>query len=234
MAKLFIVPTPIGNLEDITLRAIRTLEEVDYILAEDTRTTSVLLKHLGIEKKMYSHHKFNEHATSAMVAEAIEGGRNVALVSDAGTPGISDPGFLLVRTCVEAGLEVETLPGPTAFVPALVQSGFPCDRFCFEGFLPQKKGRNKSIAALADEERTMIFYESPFRVVKLLQQLAEVMGEEREASVARESTKKFEQPVRGTLAELIEHFTTNDPKGEFVVIVSGKPKARRAADEDDE
>lgn len=234
MAKLFIVPTPIGNLEDITLRAIRTLEEVDYILAEDTRTTSVLLKHLGIEKKMYSHHKFNEHATSAMVAEAIEGGRNVALVSDAGTPGISDPGFLLVRTCVEADLEVETLPGPTAFVPALVQSGFPCDRFCFEGFLPQKKGRNKRIAALADEERTMIFYESPFRVVKLLQQLAEVMGEEREASVSREITKKFEQTVRGTLAELIEHFTTNDPKGEFVVIVSGKPKARRAADEDDE
>lgn len=234
MAKLFIVPTPIGNLEDITLRAIRTLEEVDYILAEDTRTTSVLLKHLGIENKMYSHHKFNEHATSAMVAEAIEGGRNVALVSDAGTPGISDPGFLLVRTCVEAGLEVETLPGPTAFVPALVQSGFPCDRFCFEGFLPQKKGRNKRIAALADEERTMIFYESPFRVVKLLQQLAEVMGEEREASVSREITKKFEQTVRGTLVELIEHFTTNDPKGEFVVIVSGKPKARRAADEDDE
>ncbi len=234
MAKLFIVPTPIGNLEDITLRAIRTLEEVDYILAEDTRTTSVLLKHLGIEKKMYSHHKFNEHATSAMVAEAIEGGRNVALVSDAGTPGISDPGFLLVRTCVEAGLEVETLPGPTAFVPALVQSGFPCDRFCFEGFLPQKKGRNKRIAALADEERTMIFYESPFRVVKLLQQLAEVMGEEREASVSREITKKFEQTVRGTLAELIEHFTTNDPKGEFVVIVSGKSKARRATDEDDE
>lgn len=234
MAKLFIVPTPIGNLEDITLRAIRTLEEVDYILAEDTRTTSVLLKHLGIEKKMYSHHKFNEHATSAMVAEAIEGGRNVALVSDAGTPGISDPGFLLVRTCVEAGLEVETLPGPTAFVPALVQSGFPCDRFCFEGFLPQKKGRNKRIAALTDEERTMIFYESPFRVVKLLQQLAEVMGEEREASVSREITKKFEQTVRGTLAELIEHFTKNDPKGEFVVIVSGKPKARRATDEDDE
>jgi len=234
MAKLYIVPTPIGNLEDITLRAIRILEEVDYILAEDTRTTSVLLKHLGIEKKMYSHHKFNEHATSAMVAEAIEGGRNVALVSDAGTPGISDPGFLLVRTCVEAGLEVETLPGPTAFVPALVQSGFPCDRFCFEGFLPQKKGRNKRIAALADEERTMIFYESPFRVVKLLQQLSEVMGGEREASVSREITKKFEQTVRGTLAELIEHFTQNDPKGEFVVIVSGKPKARRGAEEDDE
>ena len=234
MAKLYIVPTPIGNLEDITLRAIRILEEVDYILAEDTRTTAFLLKHLGIEKKMYSHHKFNEHATSAMVAEAIEGGRNVALVSDAGTPGISDPGFLLVRTCVEAGLEVETLPGPTAFVPALVQSGFPCDRFCFEGFLPQKKGRNKRIAALADEERTMIFYESPFRVVKLLQQLSEVMGGEREASVSREITKKFEQTVRGTLAELIEHFTQNDPKGEFVVIVSGKPKARRGAEEDDE
>ena len=234
MSKLYIVPTPIGNLEDITLRAIRTLKEADYILAEDTRTTAFLLKHLGIEKKLYSHHKFNEHATAASVAEAIGEGRTVALVSDAGTPGISDPGFLLVRTCVEAGIEVETLPGATALIPALVQSGFPCDRFCFEGFLPQKKGRTKRLEELKDESRSIIFYESPFRVVKLLQQLAEVMGGEREASVSREITKKFEQTVRGTLAELIEHFTTNEPKGEFVVIVSGKPKARRAADEDDE
>jgi 16S rRNA (cytidine1402-2'-O)-methyltransferase len=223
MAKLFIVPTPIGNLEDITLRAIRTLEEVDYILAEDTRTTSVLLKHLGIEKKMYSHHKFNEHATSAMVAEAIEGGRNVALVSDAGTPGISDPGFLLVRTCVEAGLEVETLPGPTAFVPALVQSGFPCDRFCFEGFLPQKKGRNKRIAALAEEDRTMIFYESPYRLVKTLTQFAEYFGAEREVAVCREISKLHEQTVRGTLAEVIAHFTATEPRGEIVIILAGQP-----------
>lgn len=234
MAKLYIVPTPIGNLEDITLRAIRILEQVDYILAEDTRTTSVLLRHLGIEKKMYSHHKFNEHATAASLAEAIGGGQTVALVSDAGTPAISDPGFLLVRTCVEAGIEVETLPGPTAFVPALVQSGFPCDRFCFEGFLPQKKGRNKRIAALADEERTMIFYESPYRVVKLLQQLAETLGEEREASVSREITKKFEQTVRGTLAELIAHFTANEPKGEFVVTVAGRPKERHSESSDED
>ncbi len=234
MSKLYIVPTPIGNLEDITLRAIRILEQVDYILAEDTRTTSVLLRHLGIEKKMYSHHKFNEHATAASVAEAIGSGRTVALVSDAGTPAISDPGFLLVRTCVEAGIEVETLPGPTAFVPALVQSGFPCDRFCFEGFLPQKKGRNKRIAALADEERTMIFYESPYRVVKLLQQLAEAFGSQREASVSREITKKFEQTVRGTLAELIDHFTAEEPKGEFVVVVAGRPKEHRTETSDEE
>ena len=234
MAKLYIIPTPIGNLEDITLRAIRLLKEVDLLLAEDTRTTQFLLKHLGIEKHVVSHHKYNEHAKVDAVAQRIEAGLDVGLVSDAGTPGISDPGFLLVRTCVERGIEVETLPGATALIPALVQSGFPCDRFCFEGFLPQKKGRNKRIAALAEEDRTMIFYESPFRVVKLLQQLAEVMGGEREASVSREITKKFEQTVRGTLAELIEHFTKNDPKGEFVVIVSGKPKARRAAEEDEE
>ena len=222
MSKLYIVPTPIGNLDDITLRAIKTLEAADYILAEDTRTTSFLLKHLGIEKKLYSHHKFNEHATAASVAEAIGEGRTVALVSDAGTPGISDPGFLLVRTCVERGIEVTTLPGATAFVPALVQSGFPCDRFCFEGFLPQKKGRKKRIEALAEEERTMIFYESPFRVVKCLEQLAEVMGEEREVAVSREITKMFEETVRGTLAEVAEHFRQHAPKGEFVIVVAGK------------
>ena len=227
MSKLYIVPTPIGNLDDITLRAIKTLEAADYILAEDTRTTSFLLKHLGIEKKLYSHHKFNEHATTASVAEAIGEGRTVALVSDAGTPGISDPGFLLVRTCVEAGIEVETLPGATALIPALVQSGFPCDRFCFEGFLPQKKGRTKRLQELAEEQRSIIFYESPFRVVKCLEQLAEVFGAERKVSVSRELTKKFEQTVRGTIAEVLEHFRTHEPKGEFVIVVAGCPKPEK-------
>lgn len=229
MSKLYIVPTPIGNLDDITLRAIKTLEAADYILAEDTRTTSFLLKHLGIEKKLYSHHKFNEHATAASVAEAIGEGRTVALVSDAGTPGISDPGFLLVRTCVEAGIEVETLPGATALIPALVQSGFPCDRFCFEGFLPQKKGRTKRLQELAEEQRSIIFYESPFRVVKCLEQLAEVFGEERKVSVSRELTKKFEQTVRGTIAEVLEHFREHEPKGEFVIVVAGCPKPEKEA-----
>ena len=235
MAKLYIVPTPIGNLDDITLRAVNVLRDVDFILAEDTRTTSFLLKHLGIEKKLYSHHKFNEHATVKMVAESIAAGRNAALVSDAGTPGISDPGFLLVRTCVEAGIEVETLPGATALIPALVQSGFPCVRFCFEGFLPQKKGRAKQLQSLAAEERTMIFYESPYRVVKCLEQFAEVFGPERRVSVSRELTKKFEQTVRGTVAEVLEHFRTTDPKGEFVIVLAGKPKPKRetAADEEE-
>ena len=235
MAKLYIVPTPIGNLDDITLRAVNVLRDVDFILAEDTRTTSFLLKHLGIEKKLYSHHKFNEHATVKMVAESIAAGRNAALVSDAGTPGFSDPGFLLVRTCVEAGIEVETLPGATALIPALVQSGFPCDRFCFEGFLPQKKGRAKQLQSLAAEERTMIFYESPYRVVKCLEQFAEVFGPERRVSVSRELTKKFEQTVRGTVAEVLEHFRTTDPKGEFVIVLAGKPKPKRetAADEEE-
>ena len=207
------------------MRAIRTLKEADYILAEDTRTTAFLLKHLGIEKKLYSHHKFNEHATAASVAEAIGEGRTVALVSDAGTPGISDPGFLLVRTCVEAGIEVETLPGATALIPALVQSGFPCDRFCFEGFLPQKKGRTKRLEELKEENRSIIFYESPFRVVKCLEQLAEVFGEDRKVSVSRELTKKFEQTVRGTIAEVVAHFREHEPKGEFVIVVAGQPKA---------
>ena len=235
MAKLYIVPTPIGNLDDITLRAVNVLRDVDFILAEDTRTTSFLLKHLGIEKKLYSHHKFNEHATVKMVAESIAAGRNAALVSDAGTPGISDPGFLLVRTCVEAEIEVETLPGATALIPALVQSGFPCDRFCFEGFLPQKKGRAKQLQSLAAEERTMIFYESPYRVVKCLEQFAEVFGLERRVSVSRELTKKFEQTVRGTVAEVLEHFRTTDPKGEVVIVLAGRPKPKRetAADEEE-
>ncbi|MFI3316794.1 MAG: 16S rRNA (cytidine(1402)-2'-O)-methyltransferase [Rikenellaceae bacterium] len=234
MSKLYIVPTPIGNLEDITLRAINVLKEVDFILAEDTRTTLFLLKHLGIEKHLYSHHKFNEHATVKMVAESITSGRNVALVSDAGTPGISDPGFLLVRTCIAEGIEVETLPGATAFVPALVQSGFPCDRFCFEGFLPQKKGRNKHFTMLQDEERTMIFYESPYRVVKTLEQMIEFFGEDRQISVSREITKKFEQTIRGTLAEVLEHFKTTDPKGEFVMVLAGKPKVKRSKRESQE
>jgi 16S rRNA (cytidine1402-2'-O)-methyltransferase len=234
MAKLYIVPTPIGNLEDITLRAIRILKEVDFILAEDTRTSAVLLKHLGIEKPLRSHHKFNEHATVQMVADAIEAGKDIALISDAGTPGISDPGFLLVRTCVERGIEVTTLPGATALIPALVQSGFPCDRFCFEGFLPQKKGRKKRIEALAEEERTMIFYESPFRVVKCLEQLGEVLGMEREVAVSREITKMFEESVRGTLAEVAEHFRQHAPKGEFVIVVAGKSDNRRDKNEDED
>ena len=234
MAKLYIVPTPIGNLDDITLRAVNVLRTVDFILAEDTRTTSFLLKHLGIEKKLRSHHKFNEHATVELVAGEIAAGRDAALVSDAGTPGISDPGFLLVRTCVGAGIEVETLPGATAFVPALVQSGFPCDRFCFEGFLPQKKGRTKHLLALAEEERTMVFYESPYRVVKCLEQFVETFGAERPVSVSRELTKKFEQTVRGTAAEVLEHFRRTEPRGEFVLVVAGRPKAGKARRDESE
>ena len=237
MAKLYIVPTPIGNLEDITYRAVRILSEVDFILAEDTRTSSVLLRHYGIEKKLYSHHKFNEHATVEMVVREVEAGRNAALISDAGTPGISDPGFLLVRRCVECGVEVESLPGPTAFVPALLQSGFPCDKFCFEGFLPQKKGRNKMLQSLADEPRTMIFYESPYRVVKTLTQFEEFFGADREVSVSRELTKKFEQTVRGTIAEVLAHFKEHEPKGEFVIVLAGRPKDKNDkhdADEHDE
>ncbi len=234
MPGLYIVPTPIGNLGDITLRAIDVLREVDFILAEDTRTTSVLLKHLGIEKRLYSHHKFNEHATVGMVAEAIAAGHTVALVSDAGTPGISDPGFLLVRTCVEAGIEVETLPGATACIPALVQSGFPCDRFCFEGFLPQKKGRNKRLQELRDEERTMIFYESPYRVVKCLEQFAEVFGADREVSVTREISKKFEQTVRSTVSEAAEYFRQHEPRGEFVIVLAGKPKRNRKEEDEEQ
>ena len=231
MSKLYIVPTPIGNLDDITLRAVNVLREVDFILAEDTRTTSFLLRHLGIEKKLHSHHKFNEHATVKMVAGSIAAGRNAALVSDAGTPGISDPGFLLVRTCVEAGIEVETLPGATALIPALVQSGFPCDRFCFEGFLPQKKGRAKQLQSLADEERTMVFYESPYRVVKTLEQLAVLFGPERPVSVSRELTKKFEETVRGRLDEVAAHFREHEPKGEFVIVLAGRQATRAAEDE---
>ncbi len=235
MGKLYLVPTPIGNLDDITLRAIKVLQMVDIVLAEDTRTTQVLLKHLGLEKRLWSHHKFNEHAAVESVVETILGGETVALVSDAGTPGISDPGFLLVRTCLEHGVEVETLPGPTAFVPALINSGFSCDRFCFEGFLPQKKGRSKRLQQLLEESRTMIFYESPYRLVKTLTQFAELFGVDREAAVSRELTKKFEENVRGTLQELIDHFSAGEVKGEIVIVLSGKPrKSKHEADSDDE
>lgn len=235
MGKLYLVPTPIGNLDDITLRAIKVLQMVDIVLAEDTRTTQVLLKHLGLEKRLWSHHKFNEHAAVESVVETVFGGETVALVSDAGTPGISDPGFLLVRTCLEHGVEVETLPGPTAFVPALINSGFACDRFCFEGFLPQKKGRSKRLQQLLEESRTMIFYESPYRLVKTLTQFAELFGADREAAVSRELTKKFEENVRGTLQELIDHFSAGEVKGEIVIVLSGKPrKAKHEADSDDE
>ena len=221
MAKLYIVPTPIGNLDDITIRAVRVLSEVDFILAEDTRTSSVLLKHLGIEKKMYAHHKFNEHATVGLVADNIAQGRSAALISDAGTPGISDPGFLLVRACLEAGIEVETLPGATAFVPALVASGLPNEKFCFEGFLPQKKGRMTRLKRLAEEHRTMVFYESPHRLVKALTQFSEHFEAERQASVSREISKIHEETIRGTLTELVEHFTANEPRGEIVIVVAG-------------
>jgi 16S rRNA (cytidine1402-2'-O)-methyltransferase len=234
MAKLYVVPTPIGNLEDITLRAINVLKEVDFILAEDTRTTSHLLRHLGIEKPMHSHHKFNEHATVARVAESIASGRNVALVSDAGTPGISDPGFLLVRKCVEEGIDVETLPGATALIPAVVQSGFPCDKFSFEGFLPQKKGRQKRLQQLSGEPRSIVFYESPYRVVKCLEQLAEVFGAERRVAVSRELTKKFEETVRGTLSEVIAHFKAKPPKGEFVIVLAGEGDRYNKTEEENE
>lgn len=222
MGKLYVVPTPVGNLEDMTFRAIRILKEADLILAEDTRTSGILLKHFEIKNAMLSHHKFNEHQTVESVVNRIRGGATVALISDAGTPAISDPGFLLVRECVRAGVEVQCLPGATAFVPALVASGLPNDRFCFEGFLPQKKGRQTRLKALAEESRTMIFYESPYRLVKTLTQLAEVMGGERQAAVAREISKVHEETVRGTLGELVTHFTANEPRGEIVLLVAGK------------
>jgi 16S rRNA (cytidine1402-2'-O)-methyltransferase len=219
--KLYIVPTPIGNLEDITLRAIRVLKEADIILAEDTRTSGVLLKHLGITKKMYAHHMHNEHKTVEHITEKIALGEKVVLISDAGTPGISDPGFLLIRECLNKGLEVECLPGPTAFVPALVNSGLPCDTFCFEGFLPQKKGRQTKLKSLVNEHRTMVFYESPHRLVKALEQFAEYFGADRKASVSRELTKMFEENKRGTVKELAEYFKSKTVKGEIVIVVEG-------------
>jgi len=220
-SKLYLVPTPVGNLEDMTFRAIRILKEVDVILAEDTRTTGFLLKHFDIKNKMLSHHKFNEHQTVEGIVSRIKAGEKIALVSDAGTPGISDPGFLLVRECISQGVEVECLPGATAFVPALVNSGLPTDRFVFEGFLPQKKGRQTRLKELAEETRTMIFYESPFRVSKTLAQLSEYLGPDRKASVSREISKLHEQTLRGTLNELVSYFTQNEPRGEFVIVVEG-------------
>lgn len=218
---LYVVPTPVGNLEDITFRALRILKEVDLILAEDTRTSSVLLKHYDIHTPLKSHHKFNEHETSNDMASRIAAGMNVALISDAGTPCISDPGFMLVRACVEKDVEVQCLPGATAFVPALVDSGLPNDRFYFEGFLPQKKGRQTRIKQLAELTHTMIIYESPFRLVKTLEQLAEFMGNDRRASVSREISKLHEDTQRGTLAELASHYKQTPPKGEIVLIVEG-------------
>lgn len=221
MGILYVVPTPVGNMEDMTLRAVRILKEADLVLAEDTRTTGILLKHYDIRNHLSSHHKFNEHGTSAAVVRRLLAGETVALVSDAGTPGISDPGFYLVREAVRAGVDVQCLPGPTAFVPALVASGLPCDRFAFEGFLPMKKGRQSRLNALASEERTMVFYESPYRLRKTLEQFAAVFGPERAACVCREISKLHEESVRGTLAELQAHFAENEPRGEIVVIVAG-------------
>ncbi|MFN8355512.1 MAG: 16S rRNA (cytidine(1402)-2'-O)-methyltransferase [Spirosomataceae bacterium] len=221
--KLYLVPTPIGNLDDITLRAVKVLQSVDGILAEDTRNTGLLLKHLAIQKPLYAHHAHNEHTSAAGVVKMLKAGKQLALVSDAGTPGISDPGFLLVRACVKEGIAVECLPGATAFVPALVNSGLPTDRFTFEGFLPHKKGRQTRLQALATEERTLVFYESPHRLMKTLEQLAEYFGPERQASVSRELTKIYEETIRGTLQEIISHYAAHADtiKGEIVIVVAG-------------
>ena len=222
MGTLYLVPTPVGNMEDMTFRAVRLLKEADLILCEDTRTSGILLKHYDIHRQLMAHHKFNEHGTSAGIVERLRGGQTICLITDAGTPGISDPGFFLVREAVAAGIEVQTLPGATAFVPALVSSGLPCDRFTFEGFLPQKKGRQTRLTQLSEETRTMIFYESPYRLVKTLQQLGEFFGQERQVSVCREISKIHEEAVRGTIEEVVAHFTQTPPKGEIVIIVAGK------------
>lgn len=222
MSKLYLVPTPIGNLEDITLRAIRILKEVNSVLAEDTRTSSVLFRKYEISTPLIAYHQHNEHGLTGRIIERIKSGETMAIITDAGTPGISDPGFLLVRECIANGIDVECLPGPTAFVPALVNSGIPCTTFCFEGFLPHKKGRNKRLEALKEEPRTMVFYESPFRLVKTLEQFAQFFGVERKASVSRELSKLHEETVRGTLLELIEHYKKAVVKGEIVIIVAGK------------
>ncbi len=222
MARLYIVPTPIGNLEDMTLRAIRILKEADLVLAEDTRKTLILLKHYGIENKLSSHHAFNEHKSVHAVIETLKGGSTIALVSDAGTPGISDPGFLLVRECLKENIMVECLPGPTALIPALVNSGLPCDRFVFEGFLPHKKGRQTRLLKLAEEDSTLVFYESPHRLVKTLEQFAGFFGSGRLASVSRELSKIHEENARGTLEELANHFRDKTVKGEIVIVVGGK------------
>ena len=221
MGTLFIVPTPVGNMEDMTFRAIRVLKEADLVLAEDTRTSGILLKHFDIQNRLMSHHKFNEHGTAAATVERLKAGENIALISDAGTPGISDPGFFLAREAVRAGITVQTLPGATAFVPALVSSGLPCDRFVFEGFLPPKKGRQTRLERMATEARTIILYESPYRLLKTLQQLVTVMGADRQASVCREISKIHEESVRGSLQELVDHFTEMEPRGEIVIVVAG-------------
>ena len=222
MGKLYVVPTPVGNLEDMTFRAVRILKEADLILAEDTRTSGILLKHYEIKNAMQSHHKFNEHQTVERIINRLKAGETIALISDAGTPGISDPGFLLVRECVKNEIEVQCLPGATAFVPAIVSSGLPDERFCFEGFLPQKKGRLTRLKMLQEERRTMIFYDSPYRLVKALTQFVAFFGEDRKVSVCREISKVHEESVRGTLSEVIAHFTEKEPKGEIVIVVSGK------------
>lgn len=221
MGKLYVVPTPVGNMEDMTFRAIRVLKEADIILAEDTRTSGVLLQHYDIHGTLLSHHKFNEHETVQGIVQKLQGGQTIALISDAGTPGISDPGFLLARECARNGIEVQTLPGATAFVPALVSSGLPCDKFCFEGFLPQKKGRKTRLEFLKEETRSIIFYESPRRLLKTLIQFAEVFGEDRQVSVAREISKIHEEHVRGSLSQVIEHFEQKEPLGEIVIILAG-------------
>ena len=227
MGTLYLVPTPVGNMEDMTFRAIRILKEADLILCEDTRTSGILLKHFEIKNRLMAHHKFNEHGTTAGLVNRLKAGETIACISDAGTPGISDPGFFLAREAAASGITVETLPGATAFVPALVSSGLPCDRFTFEGFLPQKKGRKTMLESLADEPRTMIFYESPYRVVKTLEQFAEVFGEERRVSCCREISKLHEESVRGTLAEAIAHFKETEPRGEFVIVVAGQEKEKQ-------
>ena len=232
MGILYLVPTPVGNFEDITMRSLRILREADLILAEDTRTSGNLLRHFDIKNAMLSYHKFNEHQTVESVVNRLRGGETVAVVSDAGTPGISDPGFLVAREAIRAGIEVITLPGATAMVPALVSSGLLCDRFCFEGFLPQKKGRQSRLKALATEPRTMVFYESPHRVVKALAQMIEVFGAERPVSVCREISKIHEESVRGTLAEALEHFQTNEPRGEFVIVVGGYDESKQTEETD--
>jgi len=231
---LYIVPTPVGNMEDMTLRAIRILKEADLILAEDTRTSGLLLKHYDIQNRLLSHHKYNEHGTAASIVERLKAGQTIALISDAGTPGISDPGFFLVREAVAAGIEVQTLPGATACIPAIVSSGLPCDRFCFEGFLPQKKGRQTHLELLRNEQRTMVFYESPYRLLKTLQQFSEVFGTDRQASVCREISKIHEESVRGSLAELIVHFTEKAPKGEIVIVVAGAMKEAKGKNKKNE
>ncbi len=226
MGVLYIVPTPVGNMEDMTLRAIRVLKEADLVLAEDTRTSGILLKHFEIKNHLMSHHKFNEHGTSAGIVGRLKAGETIALVSDAGTPGISDPGFYLAREAARAGIKVETLPGATAFIPALVSSGLPCDRFCFEGFLPQKKGRQTHLESLKGETRTMVFYESPYRLLKTLRQFAEAYGGDRQVSVAREISKLHEEHVRGTLDEAIAHFEETEPRGEIVIVLAGNNKKK--------